>query len=74
MRGIFKNYITDITENSEKYGLHSLQAGGASAAASNGETDQLVLKQGRQPSEKARKGYIKDSVSTRLSVSKMLEL
>ena len=26
---VFKDYITDITANPEKYGLHSLRAGGA---------------------------------------------
>ena len=74
IKEVFKNYITDITANPEKYGLHSLRAGGASAAANNGVTDRLVSKQGRWSSEKARNGYIKDSVSTRLSVSKMLGL
>ena len=41
---VFKDYITYITANPEKYGLHSLRAGGASAAASNGVTDGLVSK------------------------------
>ena len=58
MREVFKDYITDITANLEKHGLHSLRAGEDS--------------QGRWSSEKARNGYIKDRVSTRLSVSKML--
>ena len=74
IRKVFKNYITDITANPEKHGLHSLRAGGASAAANNDVTDPLVWKQGRWFSEKAINGYIKDSVSTRLSVSKMLGL
>ena len=74
IREVFKDYITDITANPKKDGLYSLRTGGTSAAASNGATDQLVSKQGRWSSEKARNGYIKDSVSTRLSVSKMLGL
>ena len=74
IREVFKNYITDITANPEKYGLHSLRAGRASATANNGVADRLVSKQGRWSSEKARNGYIEDSVSTRLSVSKMLGL
>ena len=41
IREVFQDYITDITTNPEKYGLHSLRAGGASAAASNGVTDRL---------------------------------
>ena len=67
-------YIPDITANPEKYGLHSLRDGGASAAGNNGVTDRLVSKQGRWSSEKARNGSIKDSVSTRLSVSRMLRI
>ena len=63
-----------MTTNPENYSLHSLRAGGASATANNGVTDRVVLKQVRWSSEKARNGYIKDSVSTRLSVSKMLGL
>ena len=80
IKEVFKDYITDITEDSEKHSLHSLpantplystlkrrgngnfhvvstwstrgvfaglQAGRASAAASNNVTDQLVSKQGR---------------------------
>ena len=69
IREVFKDYITDVTANPEKYSLHSLRAEGASAAASNGVTDRLMSKKGR-----ARNGFIKDSVSTRLSVSKMLGL
>ena len=74
IREVFKDYITDITANPEKYGLHSLRAEGALAAANNGMTDRLVLKQGQWPSENARNGYIKDSGSTRLTVPKMLGL
>ena len=74
IREIFKDYISEIAENPKQYGLHSLRSGGASAAANNCVTDRLVSKQGRWSSEKARNGYIKDSVKTRLSVSKMLGL
>ena len=38
IREVLKDYITDITANPEKYGLHSLRAGGTSAAANNGVT------------------------------------
>ena len=50
----------------EKFGLHSLRSGGASAAANNGISDRLISKQGRS-SEKARSGYIKDSAVKRLT-------
>ena len=50
----------------EKFGLHSLRSGGASAADNNGISDRLMSKQGRS-SEKARSGYIKDSAVKRLT-------
>ena len=43
---VFKDYITDITANPEKYGLHSLRAGEASAAANNGATDPTGVETG----------------------------
>ena len=52
IKEVFKNYVIDITANPEKYSLHSLQAGGASAAVNIGVTDRLMLKQGRLSSEK----------------------
>ena len=58
----------------ENFGLHSLRSGGASAAANNSISDRLISKQGRWSSEKARNGYIKDSVVKRLTVSNTLEL
>ena len=74
IRDVFKDYINDITANLEKYGLHSLWAGKDSTAGSNVVTDRVVSKQGWWSSEKVKNGYIKGSVNTRLSVSKMLGL
>ena len=74
IREIFKGYISEITTARENFGLHSLRSGGASAAANNGISDRLISKQGRSSSEKARKGYIKDSVYKRLTVSNTLGL
>ena len=74
IREIFKGYISEITTTPEIFGLHSLRSGGASAAANNGISDRLISKQGRWSSEKARNGYIKDSVVKRLTVSNMLGL
>ena len=53
---------------------HSLRCGGASAAAANGALDRIIFKHGRWKSEGARNGYIKDSISNRLSISKKLGL
>ena len=74
IREIFKDYISEITTTPENFGLHSLRSGGASAAANNVISDRLISKKGRWSSEKARNGYIKDSVVKRLTVSNTLEL
>ena len=47
----------------QDYGLHSLRAGGASAAANARVPDRLFKRHGRWKSDKAKDGYIKDSVS-----------
>ena len=54
--------------------MHSLGSGDTSAAANNGISDRLMSKQVRWPSEKAKNGYIKDSVVKRLTVSNALRL
>ena len=54
------------------FGLHSLRAGGASAAANAGISDRLFKRHGRWRSDRAKDGYIKDSLESLLSVSKSL--
>ena len=54
------------------FGLHSLRAGGASAAANSHVFDRLFKRHGCWKSEKAKDGYIKDNVDSLLSVSKSL--
>ena len=51
------------------FGLHSLRAGGASAAAAVGMPDRLFKKHGRWMSESAMDGYVKESLDNQLSVS-----
>lgn len=65
----FKSHV-DIS----KFGLHSLRAGGATAAAKHGVKDRMFKRHGRWVSEKAKDGYVKDDVSERLSVSMQLGL
>ena len=55
-----------------QFGMHSLRAGGATAAANAGVPDRLFKRHGRWRSESAKDGYVKDSVDSRLSVSKSL--
>ena len=56
----------------EKYGVHSLRAGGATAAANAGVPDRAFKRQGRWKSENAKDGYVKDTLAYRLSVTKSL--
>ena len=55
-------------------GLHSLRAGGASAAANAGVPDHLFKRQGHWRPDTAKDGYIKDSREALMSVSKNLKL
>ena len=64
----FQGIVSDIT----KIGTHSLRSGGASAAACAGVADRLFKRHGRWLSENAKDGYVKDSLESRLSVSKAL--
>ena len=56
------------------FGLHSLRAGGATAAANAGVPDHLFKHHGRWKSENAKDGYVKDDAASRLGVSKSLGL
>ena len=69
IREVFLEFTKPFFQNMN-LGLHSLRAGGASAAAENHVSDRLISKHGRWSSEKARDGYIQDSVENRLWVSK----
>ena len=73
IREIFVELTTPLFKTSSLC-LHSLRAGGASAAAENDVTDRMISKHGRWSSERGRDGYIKDSISHRLKVSKSLGL
>ena len=74
MRDLFKKKLKALGVDPEEYGLHSLWAGGATAAANRGVTDRLFKRHGRWQSENAKDGYIDDSVEQRLEVSKNLGL
>ena len=57
-----------------EFGLHSLRAGGATAAANAGVPDRLFKRHSRWRSENAKDGYVEDSVDKRLSVSRSIGL
>ena len=56
------------------FGLHSLRAGAASAAANAGVSDRLFKRHGRWRTDQAKDGYIKASLESLLSVSKVCML
>ena len=66
----FKDIVPDISA----IGTYSLRSGGATAAANAGVPDRLFKRHGRWASESAKDGYIQDSISSRLSVSKALAI
>ena len=74
LRELLLARLQELGYNSECFGLHSLRAGGASAAANAGISDRLFKRHGCWRSETAKDGYIKDSLESRLSVSKNLGL
>ena len=74
MRELFLAKLNELGFDSKQFGLHSLRSGGASAAANAGVPDRLFKRHGRWKSETAKDGYVKDSVKSRLSVSKSLNL
>ena len=55
-------------------GLHSLRAGGATAAANAQVNERCWKRHGRWRSESAKDGYIADSLASRLSVTRSLKL
>ena len=55
-------------------GLHSLRAGGATAAANAQVDDRCWKRHGRWKSDSSKDGYVADSLERRLSVTKMLNM
>lgn len=55
-------------------GLHSLRSGGATTAANSDVNDRIWKKHGRWISDSSKDGYVKDSLESRISVSRKLGL
>ena len=66
--------LKNIGAETKLFGLHSLRAGGATAAANLGVNDRLFKKHGRWKSEKVKDGYIHESIEAKLIVTKNLGL
>ena len=72
-RELAKKAFDGITDTSS-ISLHSLRAGGATAAANVGVPDRLFKRHGRWSSESAKDGYIEDNLNSLLSVSKSFRI
>ena len=74
LRELFKIKLEELGYPAANYGLHSLRAGGATAAANAGVPDRLFKRHGRWRSENTKDGYVDDSTESCLAVSKHLGL
>ena len=74
LRDLFKKKLKGLGYNPDEFGLHSLRAGGATAAANSGVPDRLFKRHGRWKSEGAKDGYVEDSMEHRLEVTKNIGL
>ena len=72
MREHFRGKVLELGYPVSGYGLHSLRAGGASAAARARVPDRLFRQHGRWRSETAKDGYIEDLVENCLTVSRSI--
>ena len=72
LRELLLDKIAKLGFDPALFGMHSLCAGGATAAANGGVQDRLFKRHGRWKSESAKDSYVKDSVQRRLEVSKTL--
>ena len=72
LREILLAKIAQMGWDPKLFGMHSLRAGGVTATANTGVPDRLFKRHGRWKSETAKDGYVKDSLESRLSVSKSL--
>ena len=73
-RQSFKKSFANIVPDISKYSTHSARSGGATLAASSGISERNLQRHGRWASVTAKNIYVKDSLSSRLEVSKALFL
>ena len=74
LRDLFRRKPKHLGYNPDEFGLHSLRAGGATAAANNGVPDRLLKRHGRWKSDATKDGYVEDSAERRLEVTKRIGL
>lgn len=74
LKELFLAKLSELGFDKKQFGLHSLRSGGATAAAGAGVPDRLFKRHGCWRSESAKDGYVKDTMSSSMSVSKSLDL
>ena len=74
LRECLKEKLLQLGYQAPQFGLHSLRAGGATAAANAHVPDRLFRRHGRWKTEVAKDGYVEDSLEDMLSVSNSLGL
>ena len=72
LRELLLEKLSQLGFDPALFGMHSLRAGGATAAANAGVEERLFKRHGHWKSESAKDGYVKDSLKRRLKVSKGL--
>ena len=73
-RQSFKKSFASIFPGISKFSTHSARSGGATLAASSGVSERNLQRHGRWASSTAKNIYVKDSLASRLEVSKSLPL
>ena len=73
-RQSFKKSFRDIVPDITNFSTHSARSGGATSAANSGIPERNFQRHGRWASVSAKNTYIKDSLASRLDVSKSLSL
>ena len=74
-RELIKESLSAIGINSESFSTHSLRSGGATFIADNlaksGSSDRLLMLHGRWKSDAAKNMYIKESIESRLQLTRI---
>lgn len=70
----FLEMLQSINVNSKLYGLHSLRSGGASRAAALGISGRLISRHGAWRTSSARNRYIRETLYSRLHITRRLGL
>ena len=71
-RDSFKKSFSDIVSDILRFSTHSSRSGGATLAANSGVSERNIQRHGRWASVEVKNIYVKDSLSSRLEVSKSL--